>query len=178
MPAHSNQQDEGEGGPDAPQSAQLRHGATSEIAELVTPITRPGMCLRIPRSAIRYLLVGVANTCIGLGTIYFGLYALRLHDLPANIFGYAVGIICSFLLNRNWTFSSVGPSGQQFVRFLIVTAAAYLANLGTVEALVSADRMNHYLAQALGTLPYTALGYLGHRFFTFRQAACRLAQAC
>jgi putative flippase GtrA len=117
---------------------------------------------------IRYVSVGIVNTMVGLATIYLAMYAWHAGDVAANIAGYSVGVASSFILNRRWTFSSRDPVIPQLVRFLLVLTVAYLANLGTVLALRGQFGLNRYLAQALGTLPYVAIGYLGSRFFAFR----------
>lgn len=119
---------------------------------------------------IRYLAVGVLNTCVGLGIIYLCLYAFHLQDAVANLIGYAVGVVFSFTLNKYWTFSSSGAAAAQFVRFLTVIGIAYVTNLATVMVLIERYGANHYVAQALGAAPYTAIGYLGSRYFAFREA--------
>jgi len=50
-----------------------------------------------------------------------------------------------------------------------VTAAAYLANLAVVLQAVHGLGLNPYYAQAIGVAPYTAVGYLGSKFFVFRR---------
>lgn len=122
----------------------------------------------IPASAVRYALVGLVNTVVGLGVIYGAMYFLGFADIPANALGYMVGVIVSFLLNRQWTFRDTGPIGSALVRFLAVLLVAYFANLGTVLALVELAAVNRYLAQAAGVLPYVVVGYLGSRYFAFR----------
>lgn len=117
---------------------------------------------------LRYLLVGVLNTTVGLGTIYLLLYILHLSDGISNFIGYCAGILLSFVLNKYWTFSNFSSSGPQFLRFALVTAAAYLCNLATVELSITFLRVSHYFAQAMGVLPYTAVGFLGSRRFAFR----------
>lgn len=119
---------------------------------------------------VRFLLVGVANTALGLSVIYFSMYVLGLGVLPANALGYGCGIVLSFVLNRNWTFSHAGSQWPALIRFLAVTAVAYGAN---VLAVLLARRLglNGYLAQLCGTPVYTAVGYLGSRYFAFRASA-------
>jgi putative flippase GtrA len=131
--------------------------------------------LAVRPDLIRYLTVGVANTIVGLSTIYLCIFALHADDVIANLVGYAVGITCSFLLNRRWTFSSTDAIAPQLARFLLVLTVAYLVNLGTVLALTKFLDMNRFLAQAVGTLPYTTVGYLGSRFFAFRSRAAAAA---
>ena len=118
---------------------------------------------------VRYLCVGLLNSAVGLCVTYFCIYCLKTNDVTANALGYSAGITTSFALNRSWTFSIGGPPVSQFARFLLVTAVAYAANLATVLALIHHLNHNRYLAQAAGALPYTAIGYLGSRFFAFRR---------
>ena len=40
---------------------------------------------------MRFLLVGVVNTLVGLSTIYFAMYFLQLEIVQANALGYSVG---------------------------------------------------------------------------------------
>lgn len=126
--------------------------------------------LRLP--LVRFLIVGVANTLTGLGTMYAAMYFLGLDIVSANILGYTIGIIQSFLLNKSWTFGSNDRAVSSFLRFLLVLAVAYSANLVTVIVTNAVFAVNPYLAQALGIFPYTAIGYLGSRFFVFRNQRC------
>ena len=123
---------------------------------------------RIDASAFRYLIVGAANTLVGLLVIYFGMYVVKLSNIAANALGYGAGMILGFVLNKHWTFNHQGPVVPAIAKFMTVVAIAYAANLITV--LLSADYMqlNSYLAQALGIIPYTLIGYTGSRFFAFR----------
>jgi glycosyltransferase involved in cell wall biosynthesis/putative flippase GtrA len=117
---------------------------------------------------IRFLIVGVANTLVGLSAIYFAMYFLRLDIVHANAIGYSVGILLGFALNKIWTFSSRDHFVSSFIRYLLVLAVAYVANLATVLFSNSHFDLNPYIAQALGIIPYTAIGFLGSRYFVFR----------
>lgn len=121
------------------------------------------------KTVVRFLTVGVLNTCVGLGIIYLCMYLLRLGNVAANIIGYAAGIAFSFTLNKRWTFANDGRSGPQLLRFLLVCGAAYVANLAVVMICIDTLAANRYLSQAIGIVPYTVIGYLGSRFFVFRQ---------
>jgi putative flippase GtrA len=79
-------------------------------------------------------------------------------------------VACSFALNRRWTFASRGAWFPELLRFLLVVSIAYTANLATVLVATQLLGLNRYLAQALGILPYTAIGYVGSRAFAFRRA--------
>jgi putative flippase GtrA len=130
---------------------------------------KPDTGLWISRELFRYLSVGVANMAVGLSTIYLCMYVLHAADLTANVIGYCAGVICSFVLNRRWTFASKAAWLPELVRFLVVLGIAYAANILTVLGLINQLGTNRYLAQALGTIPYTAIGYIGSRLFAFRR---------
>ncbi len=117
---------------------------------------------------LRFLLVGVANTFIGLGIIYAAMYFFHFSAVLANATGYAIGIVVSFALNKTWTFTSDDHIGASFFRFLLVIAIAYSANLSAVLFVNDHFEINIYIAQALGIAPYTAITYLGSHFFVFR----------
>jgi putative flippase GtrA len=117
---------------------------------------------------VRFLIVGVANTLVGIGTMYAAMYFLGFDIVYANILGYAIGTIQSFLLNKSWTFGSNDRAVGSFIRFLLVLAVAYGANLVTVVVANTTFGINPYVAQALGIFPYTSIGFLGSRYFAFR----------
>jgi putative flippase GtrA len=116
---------------------------------------------------LRFLLVGVLNTFVGLGTIYACKYFLSLEDVPSNMIGYTVGLINSFFWNRRWTFSHSGDTGRTAVKFVLVFLFAYAANLVTAMVLIKQFDVGSYIAHAMATIPYTGLFYLGSRYFVF-----------
>ena len=118
---------------------------------------------------IRYLLVGVVNTLVGLGIIYLAMYFLHMDLASSNALGYAIGILVSFALNKKWTFASQDHVVYSFLRYLLVLGVAYAANLATVLFANSHFYLNPYLSQALGIIPYTTIGFLGSRYFAFRE---------
>lgn len=121
----------------------------------------------LPLQFARFLVVGVFNTAIGLACIFAAKALLGWGDLAANAGGYAIGLLCSFALNRHWTFRDRGRISPALLRFLGAFALAYLANLATVFALRDLARVDSYLAQAAGVVPYTLLFFVASRAFVF-----------
>jgi putative flippase GtrA len=120
-------------------------------------------------SIIRFLLVGLVNTAVGLGLIYFCKWALGWGDVPSNMIGYACGLTVSFLLNRSWTFNHRGAVLPTIARFLVVFLVSYSLNLVTVLILIDHYAVNAYLAHAIAILPYTASFFIGSRHFAFAE---------
>jgi putative flippase GtrA len=115
---------------------------------------------------VRFLIVGLANTLIGLLFIY----AAKLtgaDDVVANAIGYCVGIVISFVLNKQWTFRFRTQLWQAFARFLLVTAFAYAANLFVVLLAIRQFHLNPFVGQALGIPIYTLVSYVGSRYYVF-----------
>jgi putative flippase GtrA len=117
----------------------------------------------------RFLVVGFANTLVGLLVIFACKWLLGMGDISSNAAGYGVGILIGFLLNRQWTFEHKGKLAPAFLRYLAVLASAYLINLTLVLYAINGLHLNTYLAQALGVVPYTVINYLGSRFFAFQK---------
>lgn len=115
----------------------------------------------------RFALVGIANTFIGLAVIYLLKWLSPAGDSLANLAGYVVGFIFSFTFNRKWTFQFRDATWVTFLKFAFVVSTGYLVNLGIVLLAVNGLHFNAYLAQAMGILPYSAVTYLGCRYFVF-----------
>jgi len=119
---------------------------------------------------MRFILVGLVNTLLGLLLIWGAKIVLGASDLVANIAGYAIGVTVSFMLNKRWTFGFRGNRIASLVRFLIVFAVSYAANIVTVLGMISATTINPFWCQAFGVAPYSILLYIGCRCYVFPEA--------
>lgn len=115
---------------------------------------------------LSFLLVGLANTAIGVSVIAGGILA-GMPPLLANALGFVVGLCISFLLNSRFTFGSDPRSIRLVVRYLAAFLVAYGCNLACVLVL---DRMfPRYVivTHVLGIVPYTIVFFLLAEFFVF-----------
>ena len=124
-------------------------------------------------AAVRFALVGVGNTVVGLTTILLAKKMLQFDDFTANACGYAVGLTCSFLVNRSWTFRDQGPVGGAALRFVATFGASYIVNLCAVFGLRDGIGLDSYTAQCAGVVPYTATFYLLNKYVVFRNSSGR-----
>lgn len=116
---------------------------------------------------VRFATSGVANTALGLIAIYLAM-AAGLQYVTANAVGYAVGLACSYLLNRNWTFEQKGRAfHKDILPFLVLAVAAYAANLVAVVFSVEFLGVSPALAQLVGVALYAALNFIGMKYFVF-----------
>jgi putative flippase GtrA len=127
-------------------------------------------------SLVRFLLVGVINTFVGLSVMFFMLHIAHLSYWWATFSGNAVGAIVSFLLNRSFTFQSDISVTKGAFRFLVVMLSCYYVAYSfsqmTARFIVTLSsypfaNVRDDLAVLFGTLFYTVLNYLGQKIIVF-----------
>ena len=125
-------------------------------------------------SMLRFLLVGVVNTLVGAG-IMFLLYNLAgCSYWLSSAANYIVGGVVSYFLNKYYTFKNTERSGRQVLRFALNVAVCWLLAYGIAKPLALRllagfdEKLQTNAAMLAGLCLYTALNYLGQRFFAFR----------
>ncbi|MCK7593870.1 GtrA family protein [Pseudomarimonas salicorniae] len=119
---------------------------------------------------LRFGLVGVINTVVGYAVIYAAMLGLGWSAVASNVAGYAVGLCCSFLLNRRFTFASRARMLPEAMRFLFVFAVAWLLNLGVLLASMHWLAVPAVWAQLVAGAFYTCAFFLLSKLFVFRNA--------
>jgi putative flippase GtrA len=131
-------------------------------------------------SFIKFLLVGVLNTFIGLGLMLFLKNGLRWPYWVATFTGNTIGAVVSFLLNRSFTFNSSVPIKEGVPRFAAVIILSYLFSFSVSILLAESltDRgwqldfiSKDSLAILLGTGIYTITNYFGQKWYVFKKGA-------
>lgn len=125
-------------------------------------------------SMLRFLLVGVVNTLVGAG-IMFLLYNLAgCSYWLSSAANYIVGGVVSYFLNKYYTFKNTEHSWKQVLRFALNVAVCWLLAYGIAKPLALRllagfdEKLQTNAAMLAGLCLYTALNYLGQRFFAFR----------
>ena len=77
---------------------------------------------RVPSVPLQFVVVGLANTMIGLAIVYLLKWLVGVVDTAANVGAYSLGHAASVLFNRNWTFYHSGAWLPALARFLLVFA--------------------------------------------------------
>jgi putative flippase GtrA len=127
------------------------------------------------RQLLRFGVVGLVNTAIGLVAIYGLMFFFGAGAAVANAVGYAVGLGVSFALNSMWTFNSSQRVAHVLPKYVLTAAACYLLNLGVVMVSTTRLSANPYLAQLLGVGTYTVCMFVGCRWFVFLPPQCTTA---
>ena len=118
---------------------------------------------------VKFGVVGASGYVVNLAA-----YALLLKEAGLDYVAAATG---SFLLaaswnywwNRTWTFRAQRDNlVVQGMRFFIVSATVYGANIGVLAALVSSG-LGKIVAQAIAIVVVTPLNFLGNKLWSFRR---------
>lgn len=122
----------------------------------------------ITTSFVRFALVGLANTAVGYGVILLLYYRFETGPVLANVGGYLIGVLLSYVLNRSFTFASHRPHVEALPRFSLAATACFVLNLIVLKFCMSVLTLPVALAQALAVGTYTIAFYLTSRFLVFR----------
>lgn len=132
----------------------------------------------LQHSFVRFLMVGVVNTIVGLSAMYIFLHGLSLSYWASTFFGNVIGAIVSYFLNRTFTFKSSAAVGKSMFRFAAVILVCYFLSyyLGEKLAVAVLNQLSFigkkYASDAavlFGTGIYTITNYLGQRIFVFQE---------
>lgn len=126
-------------------------------------------------SFIRFLIVGVINTIVGM-SIMFGAYnLLGLDYWVSSALNYVLTSILSFFLNKYFTFRDHSHDLKQVLRFAANIAVCYLLAYGIARPAVayalqgSSQTLTENIAMLVGMCLFVFLNYFGQRFFAFRK---------
>lgn len=119
------------------------------------------------RQSLRFGLVGILNTVVGLTAIYSLMFFFDARTGFANAAGYAAGLTVSFAMNRVWTFGNRQRIVHLLPKYLLVACLCYFLNLTVVLLIVASKSISPYWAQLFGVGTYTVTMFLGCRWFVF-----------
>ena len=123
------------------------------------------------RQFAKYLLVGVLNTGLGYAIIFLCMYGIGLSAVLSNVIGYGIGMTISYTLNRGYTFRGTRTDKATVVRFFVVSAIAYLANLGMLLFLIRIAGLHEGLSQLVAGAVYVVTSFLVNKYYVFQNLA-------
>lgn len=123
---------------------------------------------RLTGEFIRFALVGVVNTGVSY-LAYVILIEFGIGYQVSNVISYIIGMITSYILNKNWTFGIKERSRIRFlIRFVVVNIAALLVSLGIVSLMVEVMETNVYIGQLFAIAGHMVVNFAGQKFWVFR----------
>ncbi|WP_066304238.1 GtrA family protein [Bacillus sp. FJAT-29814] len=131
---------------------------------------------------IRFLLVGIANTIIGLSVMFLFYHLFGFSYWMATFLGNTVGASVSYYLNRSFTFKSKATVSKSLVRFAGVILFCYFVSfyigkqavdLVLNQTHIFSATMSTDLAILGSTCLYTLLNYALQKFIVFREKSAK-----
>ncbi len=127
-------------------------------------------------SLVRFLLVGIVNTFIGLFFMFFFLNVVGVSYWVSTFTGNTIGASVSFLLNRSFTFKSNISFHKGLPRFIAIIFICYFSAYSCSEKLVEltssflllSTSIEENASVLLGSTFYTIANYLGQKYFVFK----------
>ena len=119
------------------------------------------------QEVLRYILAGTLNSIIGYSSIIILETIVHLSPQISNLFGYIIGICCSFFLNNNFVFNKrVNRKGNIFSKFLTCCLIAYSINFLLLNLLLNMG-LESLIAQGLSMICYSIVFYFICKFYVF-----------
>jgi putative flippase GtrA len=116
---------------------------------------------------LKFGLVGLFNTLLGYAVIFSCMYLLNLSPVLSNVLGYLVGLVVSYVLNRQYTFENRSKSKLQILRFLIVFAVSYAINLVLLVVSMQTFGLQAGISQVIGGVGYVLTSFLLNKYYVF-----------
>ena len=133
---------------------------------------------------LKYGVIGASNTLITLVTFYLLNTQLGLSYGISNVVGYVLGVINSFVWNRNWVFKTKNNFKRELLLFvcgfLICLALQLCVSWILLEGLdwknlpddiipfFPMQKAGQNIVMVLAMVVYTLANYAYNRFVTFR----------
>ena len=126
------------------------------------------------KTFMKFVMVGVINTIVGT-TIMFVFYNLfHLSYWISSASNYFFGSICSYILNKHFTFQYHERGWASLFRFTINIIICYLLAYGIAKPVMQwilsdfSKTIQENVSMLLGMCLFVVFNYLGQRFFAFK----------
>ena len=121
------------------------------------------------RQIVSFGLIGLASNGM-LYVLYLALTALGVgHKLGLTLV-FAAGVLCTYALNRRWTFRHDGGIGRSAGRYVGAYLIGYLANLAALALFVDVLKLPHRLVVLSLIVATAGLMFVLQKFWVFSGA--------
>ncbi len=128
---------------------------------------------------IKFGVTGVANTAVDyiVSAIFFNL--IGCPQVLSTALGFSCGVVCSYTINRSWTFKTKnGYFSPEFIKFIVVNIIGLLINIGLMALFTNIVFVNtslsenavFYISKIIITAVVMILNFVGSRFWVFKSA--------
>jgi len=122
---------------------------------------------------IKFAIVGFINTGVDLG--FYFLFSRYVSFFGASLsitkaFSYSLGVVSSFLLNRQWTFKSKVSPRQSFLPFVGINLFSILLNAALMAFFLEVFAIDELLALIVVTGVTFGWNFIAVKFLIFKVA--------
>lgn len=127
------------------------------------------------KTFLKFALIGLLNTVVGAAIMFTFFNVFDFSYWISSASNYFLTSILSFFLNKYFTFSNKEMSFRQVLKFIINVLACYFIAYGVAKRLAlmifefAGEKLQSNIAMMVGMVLFTALNYIGQRFFCFRK---------
>ena len=128
---------------------------------------------------LKYGVIGASNTLITLVAFYVFNTLLKVPYTPSNVIGYILGVINSFVWNRNWVFKTKQNVKREALLFVVGFLICWVLQMGVSVIMLEAFNIKNFTIEGIpnagqdivmivSMVFYTLANYLYNRFVTFK----------
>lgn len=124
---------------------------------------------------VKFIIVGGINTLIGTAVMFLAYNVFHLSYWISSAANYVVGSICSYFLNKYFTFQNKDKSLMIVLKFILNITVCYLIAYGGAQRLIRwllsdfTKQWQDNIAMLCGMGLFVILNYFGQRFFAFKK---------
>jgi putative flippase GtrA len=116
---------------------------------------------------LKFGFIGIINTVITIVSYGFMVYILKMNFILANIVAYVLGMINSYIWNKNWVFQVKDSNFLIYVKFLVVNLSMLGFNTLGLFILVNTFNLNKLISQILMVGIVMIINFLLSKTWTF-----------
>lgn len=138
----------------------FRQGSSTETA------MSPKVTMAAQQQYLRFLIVGLISNAI-LYSIYIVLTSLGVAPKRAMSLLYVIGVIQTFVFNKQWSFRFEGAIAPALMRYASAYALGYLINYSAIMLLVDQMGLPHQWVQGVMIIVTSIMLFLAQRYWIF-----------
>ena len=125
----------------------------------------------------KFILVGIINTVVGTAVMFIAYNVFHLSYWVSSAANYVVGSVCSYFLNKYFTFQNKEKSPIILLKFVVNITVCYLIAYGGAKKLILlllsgfSKQWQDNVAMVCGMGLFVILNYFGQRFLAFKKKA-------
>ena len=129
---------------------------------------------KINSTFIKFAIVGVVNTIVGMSIMFISYNVLHLGYWFSSFLNFSLASILSFFLNKNITFQSKGNTGTKAIRFALNIAICYVIAYGIAKPFTmfvlkgQPVKIQENIAMLIGLGIFSILNYFGQKLIVFK----------